>query len=236
VMTKVGAYATIRVFTLIFPPSVAATGTLFADLLFPAAVATLVIGAIGVLGSAALPRQAAFAGIASMGMIFLAVSAFTPTATAAALYYLIHSTFAGAALFLVADLVTRHRTGGATASLFLLSAIAMAGLPPVSGFIGKLLVMDALRAQAPLIWTVILTTSFLMILGFARTGSRTFWKADPTPISAEPMAIAATFALIAALAALTIFAGPVMAWLQITADALHTPAAYITANQLGVQP
>jgi multicomponent K+:H+ antiporter subunit D len=236
VMTKVGAYATIRVFTLIFPPTVAATGTLFADLLLPAALATLVIGAIGVLGATTPPRQAAFAGIASMGMIFVAVSAFTPTATAVALYYLIHSTFAGAALFLVSDLVARHRTGGPTASLFLLAAIAMAGLPPLSGFIGKLLVLDAMRAQAPLVWTVILATSFLMILGFARSGSHTFWKSDTTPTKAEPIAIAATFALIAALAALTIFAGPVMASLQITADALHNPTAYITANHLGVPP
>ncbi len=236
VMTKVGAYATIRVFTLIFPPSVAATGTLFADLLFPAALVTLIIGAIGVVGATTLPRQAAFAGIASMGMIFVALSAFTPTATAAALYYLIHSTFAGAALFLVSDLVARNRTGGPTASLFLLSAIAMAGLPPLSGFIGKLLVLDAMRAQTPLVWTVILVTSFLMILGFARAGSRIFWKSDTTPTKAEPIALAATSALIAALATLTIFAGRVMAWLQVTANALHSPIAYVAANQLGVQP
>ncbi|MGL5012139.1 MAG: proton-conducting transporter membrane subunit, partial [Paracoccaceae bacterium] len=83
VMTKVGAYAVIRIFTLVFPPSVAATGALFADILWPAAIATLFLGAVGTLGATSLPRQAAFAAIASMGMIFLAISAFTPEATAA---------------------------------------------------------------------------------------------------------------------------------------------------------
>ena len=105
VMTKVGAYAVIRVFTLIFPPDTPATGTLFADLLLPAALVTLVLGAVGVLGAASLARLVAFAAIASMGTLFIAIAQFTPQATAAALYYLIHSTLAGATLFLVADLV-----------------------------------------------------------------------------------------------------------------------------------
>ena len=88
VMTKVGAYAVIRFGTLVFPPESAATGSLIADLLTPAALATLALGAVGVLGAHSLPRQVAFAAIGSMGMLFLAVAAFTPAATSAALYYL----------------------------------------------------------------------------------------------------------------------------------------------------
>jgi multicomponent K+:H+ antiporter subunit D len=253
VMTKVGAYAMIRTFTLIFPPSVAATGPLFADLLLPAAIATLIIGALGVLGATSLPRLAAFAGIASMGTIFLAIAAFTPAATAAALYYLIHSTFAGALLFVVADMVTDRGAntslrqalpamaqGGMIASLFLIAAIAMAGMPPLSGFAGKLLIMDALRGNAPMIWSVILTASFILILGFARAGSTLFWKAPATDIppahDPEYLAFTASFALVMAPVLLTVFAGPITQWINSTAAALHDPAAYIAANALQALP
>jgi multicomponent K+:H+ antiporter subunit D len=255
VMTKVGAYAIIRVFTLIFPPVVATTGTLFADLLLPAALATLALGAIGVFGATTLPRLASFAAIASMGTVFVAVSSFAPAATAAALYYIIHSTFAGAALFLVSDLVARRRADGSLnkpqpaiahsgviAAAFFIAAIGMAGMPPFSGFLGKLLILDAMRDQAALIWGVILVTSLVMVIGFARAGSVLFWKAEPsqdhaTPTPpAEPVAFAAVFALTAAMVLLTIFAGPVTDWLNVTANDLHAPMSYIDANRLAVQP
>jgi len=254
VMTKVGAYATLRFGTLVFPPDLAATGPLLQDLIQPAALITLAVGAIGVLGATTLPRLAAFAGIASMGTAFLAISAYTPQTTSAALYYILHSTLATAALFLVADFVARRRAHvrladpapitrtGLIASLYMAAAIALAGMPPLSGFIGKLLILDAFRAQAPLVWTVILVSSFLMILGFARAGSQIFWKPappedtppeDPGP---EPLAFAATLALLAGLAALTVFAGPVTDALTATAEALHNPQAYIDAARLGATP
>jgi multicomponent K+:H+ antiporter subunit D len=253
VMTKIGAYATLRFGTLVFPPDLPATGPLLQDLIQPAALVTLAVGAIGVLGASTLPRLAAFGGIASMGTAFLAISAFTPATTAAALYYILHSTLATAALFLVADLVARRRThvrldapapiaqSGLIASLFMAAAIAIAGMPPLSGFIGKLLILDAFRADAPLVWTAILVSSFLMILGFARAGSQLFWKTDETQVApegpgAEPLAFAATFALLAGLVALTIFAGPVTDALATTAGTLATPEAYIAANQLGAKP
>ncbi|MGL4321065.1 MAG: monovalent cation/H+ antiporter subunit D, partial [Paracoccaceae bacterium] len=239
IMTKVGAYAVIRMFTLVFSPTVAAIGTLFADLLLPAALVTLFIGAFGTLGAHNLPRLTAFAGIASMGTIFLAIAAFTPQATTSALYYLIHSTLTGALLFLIADLVAHHRgntslrtvlppmaQGGLIASLFLIAAIGMAGMPPLSGFLGKLLIMDALRDQALLVWPTILITSLLLILGFARAGSTLFWKAHtsdapPQDHPSQALALTAVFLLIAGLVALTIFAGPVTEWLGGTARQLH---------------
>jgi multicomponent K+:H+ antiporter subunit D len=254
VMTKIGVYATLRAGTLVFPTDLPATGTLIAQLLQPAALITLALGAVGVLGATTLPRLVAFAGIASTGTAFLAISAFTPQATAAALYYVLHSTLATAALFLVADLVIRRRTHarldrnappfpqlGLTGALFMAAAIGIAGMPPLSGFIGKLLVLDALRAQAPLVWTVILVSTFLMILGLARAGSLIVWKANalaatPDEAQPEPLAFAATLALLAALAALTVFAGPVTDWLGATAQTLHAPQAYIDANRLGAAP
>jgi multicomponent K+:H+ antiporter subunit D len=255
VMTKIGAYATIRFGTLVFPPDLPATGALLQDLIQPAALVTLGIGAIGVLGATTLPRLAAFAGIASMGTAFLAISAFTPSTLSAALYYILHSTLATAAMFLVADLVARRRAhvrldapapiaqSGLIASLYMATAIALAGMPPLSGFIGKLLILDAFRAEAPLVWTTILVSSFLMILGFARAGSQLFWKpagteTDPTPDTPgpEPLAFAATLTLLAALAALTVFAGPVTDALTTTATGLFDTQSYITANGLGAAP
>ncbi len=251
VMTKIGAYAMIRFGVMVIPPSTPATGTLIADLLLPAALITLVVGAIGVLGATTLSRLAAFAAIASMGTLFVAVSAFTPAGTSAALYYMIHSTLAGAALFLIIDLIIDRRAddglrqslppiaqGGLIAALFMATAIALAGMPPLSGFIGKLLVMQALRDQAALVWSIILVTSLVSIMGFARAGSTVFWKAhasapaDPPQHAPEALSFLAIGLLLAGLVALTVLAGPITAWLDVAAANLHDPSAYIAANAL----
>jgi multicomponent K+:H+ antiporter subunit D len=249
IMTKIGAYAILRTTTLIFPADTPATGSLIADLMLPAALITLALGAIGILGARSLPRLAAFAGIASMGTLFTAMAAGTPQATSAALYYMIHSTLATAALFLIADLITDRRQNGTLtaqpriaqqgliAAFFFVSAIALAGMPPLSGFIGKLLVMDALRADAPLIWSVILGSGLLMVLGFARAGSTLFWKShatgeDAAPHDSEPLAFVAIGGLLAGLVVLTVFAGPISGWLDATAAGLHAPQDYIDANAL----
>ncbi|MGB8815099.1 MAG: proton-conducting transporter membrane subunit, partial [Paracoccaceae bacterium] len=254
VMTKVGAYAVIRVGTLIFPPATPAMGTLIADLLGPAAIATLALGAIGVLGAVSLQRMVAFAAIASMGTVFIAVAQFTPQATAAALYYTVHSTFAAAILFLVADQVSARRANdslqttlppmaqsGLLAVLFFTGSIAMAGMPPLSGFVGKLLILDATRdGQMLLIWGAILTTSLIIILGFARAGSLLFWKSHASGAAqtgkAEPVALAVIIALISGLVALTVFAGPTMRYIAATAAGLHAPTAYVAAHHLGATP
>lgn len=254
IMTKVGAYATLRFATLVFPPDLPATGLILPTLLLPAALLTLGIGALGTLGAATLPRLAAFAGVASMGTVFLALAQQTPEASAAALYYLVHSTLATALIFLVADLVSRRRAhprldasapiaqSGMIAALFLAAAIALAGLPPLSGFIGKLLVLDVWREEAIVVWPAILVSSFLMILGLARAGSTLFWKSGTAPAAPapdplpEPLSLAACCALVAALAALTLFAGPVTDWLAATSHALHDPQAYIAANRLEGAP
>lgn len=253
IMTKVGAYATLRFTTLVFPIDLPATGTLVPAILLPAALVTLAIGSLGVLGATTLPRLAAFAAIASMGTAFLGLAHMTPQATSAALYYILHSTLATALVFLVADLVSRRRAhlrldataplaqSGLTAALYLAAAVALAGMPPLSGFLGKLLILDAWRDQAFAIWPAVLVSSFLMLLGLARAGSLLFWKpadpdAPPTSAPHEPLALVATFPLVAALGALTLAAGPVTHWLSDTAQALHAPQAYIAANRIGAAP
>ena len=251
VMTKVGAYAVLRFGAVVFPPELAATGSLLQDLILPAGLVTLALGAIGVLGATTLPRLVAFGGIASMGTAFTAIGAFTPETSSAALYYILHSTLATAAMFLVADLVTRRRAharltevappiaqSGLISALFLAGAVAMAGMPPLSGFLGKLLILDAFRTQEALVWTVVLASSFLMILGYARAGSVLFWKATALEVPAgrwprEGLAFSATIALLAGLAGLTVLAGPLTDWLGETAAGLYAPEAYIAAARLG---
>lgn len=244
IMTKVGAYAALRMGTLVFDQG--ATAGMWNALLWPAALVTLALGALGALGARSLPRLIAFTAIGSMGTVFLALSAGTVQGTTAALYYMIHSTLAGAVLFLIADLIVARggndlrqarpiAQGGLIAAMFMAAAIAMAGLPPLSGFLGKLLVLNAL--MSPMAWATILIASFLTLLALARAGSALFWKpyaSNPpaTPHATQPMAFVATGTLLAGLVALTLFAGPLTTWLGETAQALHAPAAYIAANQL----
>jgi multicomponent K+:H+ antiporter subunit D len=251
IMTKVGAYAILRVHTISFGPGIPATEGTDAWL-FPAAIVTIAVGAFGVLGARRLGSMIAFSTVGSMGTLLVAVAAFTPQATTAALYYVAHSTFATAALFLIADLVvTRRRNdlliaqpatvqNGLFAALFFASAIAMAGMPPLSGFLGKLLILDTLRAPGEIgwAWTAILVGSLFTIVGFARAGSILFWKSTATPPAADappeaPPAraweIAPTMALVALLAALAVFAGPVANYMDATSAQLFDRAGYIAA-------
>lgn len=250
IMTKVGAYAIIRVYTMVFPPELEATAGLFSVWLLPAALLSLALGMIGVLAAKKLDRLVAFAVIGSMGMVMISISLFTPEGIAAALYYMIHSTLAGAALFLIVDLVKSSRpslvltamppvAGAAlTAGLFFAAAIAMAGLPPLSGFLGKLLILDAARDStlAVWVWTIILASSLVSVVGFARAGSIVFWKAssiedvedadqlDPP----RPLAYVAVGGLLALLVAHTAFGGYAHNYMIATSKQLFSPEPYIS--------
>ncbi len=263
IMTKVGAYAILRMYTLVFGPDAAVTGELTGPWFLIAALVTLGVGMIGVLGASKLGRLAAFSAIGSMGTLLIAISVFTPETTQAALYYMIHSTIAGAMMFLVVDLV-RERRGAAAdalvpapamaqhgllAALFFGAAIASAGMPPLSGFIGKLLILDAVRVSEHvwLIWSVILATTLVAVLGFAQAGSKVFWKttepeapatAEDTPAGDDPapaavvamprLPLVATGALLAASVLLSVFAGPVTGFLGETADQLYNSEIYVS--------
>jgi len=250
IMTKVGAYAILRFYTLIFGPDLDVTANLIDEVLLWGALLTLAAGMIGILGARRLGRLAAFASIGSMGTLLIAVAVFTPQSSAAALYYAIHSTLAAALLFIVVDLVRERRgaLGGAlvpgprlaqhgmVTALWFGAAIATAGLPPLSGFIGKLLILDATRDMADvwLIWGAVLATSLVAILGLAQAGSVVFWKVDTrdTGAHAAPqpaLPLVAAFGLLAGIVALAVFAGPVMGYLEATAAQLHAPAGYIAA-------
>ena len=260
IMTKVGAYAIIRVYGLIFGADAGPLGAIVAPIVIPAALITLAVGAVGVLASRQLRDLVCFSVIASMGNLLIAVGLFDGPGITAALYYLIHSTLAGAALFLLVDVIAKRRgkdldrlePAPAIAhetllgAMFFLAAIAMVGMPPLSGFLGKLLILDATRnaAHAPLIWTVVLGASLLMMIGYARAGSVIFWNnPKPTPDSAappvrsSPNTLAATALvpivviglLLAGTAALSLGAGPLTRAFEATSVQLLDRAGYIRA-------
>ncbi|SEL29068.1 monovalent cation/H+ antiporter subunit D [Pacificibacter marinus] len=247
IMTKVGAYSIIRVYTMIFPPDLEITAGLHGVWLLPAALLSVALGMAGVLVAKRLDRLVAFSVIGSMGMVMVAISLFTPEGIAAALYYIVHSTLAAAALFLIADLVRSGRAnldltpqppiaGSAlTAAFFFAGAIAVAGLPPLSGFLGKLLVLDAAFGadQVVWVWAVVLGSSLISIVGFSRAGSILFWKAQSVEHNAETSPPPATLSyvavggLLALLVAHTIFAGQVHSYTTKMAAQLFSPQPYI---------
>jgi multicomponent K+:H+ antiporter subunit D len=247
VMTKVGAYSIIRIFTLIFGADAGPLAGIAAPWILPAGILTLVLGTIGVLASRALQDLVCYALIASMGTLLIAVGLTSGDGLAAALYYALQSTLVSAGLFLLAGMVgeaderweqNAHARNGAglLAGFYFILAIAAVGMPPLAGFIGKILILEAGRATSLVatVWPAILVTSLLMIVGFARTGIRIFWSAPadgvlalPRPVPVLPTLVVG--GLIALLVALGVFAGTVMDSLAATADQIMKPRHYIAA-------
>jgi multicomponent K+:H+ antiporter subunit D len=250
ILTKVGAYAIIRMHCLVFGAETAVSGTI-QQLLLAAALLTVVLGALGVLASRTMLDLASYSIITSMGTLLVAAVGLDPRQLAAAMYYILHSTLIGAALFLLVDVVSARRGAAADrlvpaaftppstllGGLFLLAAMAVVGLPPLSGFVGKIVILEALRgtSSAALTWTVILGASLLLLVAYGRAGSTLFWKpADiqanaPAPIARRAAPIAVAACLLASTAALSIFGGPVITALDATARDVLAPERYIRA-------
>ncbi|OKH87901.1 monovalent cation/H+ antiporter subunit D [Thalassospira sp. TSL5-1] len=253
IMTKVGAYSILRLYSLAFGGSAGDLSWLVAPYLLPAAIVTLVVGMVGVVAARYVTQMVAFAVVGSMGTLMISISLFTPASVAAGLYYMLHSTFAGAALFLIADLIISRRgqfggslhaapeirQSGLIAALFFMGAIAMASLPPLSGFLGKLQILSASQNSPHMIWiwAVILGTSFLNIIGFGRAGSVLFWKSSAIEGDIQTASdqtfphqtIIAAGMMLAMLVALTVFAGPVTGYLHDTSAELFDTSGYIRA-------
>lgn len=273
ILSKVGAYSIMRVFLLAYGESAGEMAYFVRDWLVPAAAATLLLGMVGVVAARSLGQQASFAALASLGTLFLAVGTFTQQSQTAGMYYMLHSTLACAALFLLVDAVIIRRTGygdallpaprfqhlGLIASFYFVAAMGILGLPPLSGFIGKLLVLQAVTdlPQWGWLWAAILASSVLGLVGFAYSGSLIFWKSGEVPGELQPVVAAvissggrpgcaieysgrpisanivlpmvAVGCLIGSVILLTVFSGPVLAFLDATSQQLFSPADYLSA-------
>lgn len=248
VMTKVGVYAVLRVYTLVFGAGAGALAGWAWNWLLPAGIATLVLATLGALASPTLRIQVAWLVIASAATLFIAFSLGTADAVSAGLYYLVHSTFVTAALFLLADMIRRQRgkagdrldvaapLGHKTALglLLLVAAVSVSGLPPLPGFIGKLVLLAAVPAPwMAWVWTVVLVTSLLTVIALSRSGSQLIWRAEgfaddaDTPRPPHATQRIAVGLLLAYGVVLVFASAPVLHYTAAAAEQLLSPAAMI---------
>lgn len=243
VLTKVGVYAVARVAWVVFGAS--AVMESLAAFVLPAALVTLVCSALGAFAAVTLTQLASWLALASSAMALVAVGLFSIAGLGGGLYYLLASTLAIPALFLLADamggargsygdrLCRAPRMHGAAAigALYFFVAVAVAGLPPLAGFLGKVSILQGAGVM-PWVWAIVLCTSLLNLVALARAGTRLFWSAAPDPCNGLPSAasaarLAPVGLLVAAIAALTIFAGPVDRYARLAARDLATPGDYV---------
>ncbi|MFT5392401.1 MAG: multicomponent K+:H+ antiporter subunit D [Gammaproteobacteria bacterium] len=247
IMTKVGIYAIVRVHMVVFAPSAGAATPDVNSWLLPIGLITMGLAIVGAIASPDLRRLIAYLTLLSVGILLSLIGAEGTVGLGAALYYLVHSTLASAALFLIAGLVRELRgvaqdrlaRNGARVLpmwlgvLFLFAAAAMAGLPPLSGFLGKIMVLQAVQdhTAAVWLWTAVLITSFLAVLTLARAGIVLFWEARPRV--GDMVAVQAgslpTIGLLACLIMMSVYASPVKRFTDAAAVQLSDRGAYISA-------
>ena len=288
IMTKVGLYSILRLWTLLFPASATGSELFGNEVLIWGGLLTLLFASIGMLASQNLGRLAGFSVLASSGTLLAAFGFGNPLLTGGALYYLMSSTLALCALFLVTDLIARSRQEeekvpvlqfgkeqqmffhdpsapeaqtnlddserplfgqpipAALAVLglaFTFCALLIAGLPPLSGFVGKVTMMTALlnpngmgaaggsmRFSAWVLLALFILSGLLATIAYSRAGIRFFWspRGRPAPqlkvIEVIPIGI-----LLALCLLITVRAGPVLRYTEYTAYHLHAPHAYVDA-------
>jgi multicomponent K+:H+ antiporter subunit D len=264
IMTKVGAYSILRLDTLIFGTAAGSLSGLISGWVLPLALATLVVGMLGVLAATALRQQIAYLVVASVGSLLTAFGLGSSAGIAAGLYYLPHASFAAGAFFLLAGSISSRRgehddhflPGVMLADrivlgvLFFLVAVLIAGLPPLSGFIGKWLTLKAAvdHAWMPWVLTVVLATSLLAVIAMARAGNVLFYRSEAPEVNRPTVRterlsreLLPATGLVALCVALVVWAGPVDEFTRATAAQLLAPETYVravlgTGISPGVQP
>ncbi|WP_269758781.1 monovalent cation/H+ antiporter subunit D [Variovorax sp. E3] len=276
-LTKLGIYTILRLWTVLFAPDTGDSAAFGQAALVGMGLATLFVGAIGIVGTQRLSNLAGFSVLVSAGTLLAAVGLGQPAVWAGALYYLLSSTLAVSAFFLLTDMIERWRNAGMSVAPheaagnapFLaedLSALAdvnlddeaqalygraipagvaflglsfmgctllLAGLPPLSGFVGKFAMLSGLLG-APGVsaagWTflaLLIVSGFLTLIALSRTGIRHFWTQPHATMPSLPaLEVLPVAGLLAACVALTVWAEPVMQHAKATAQGLKNPVAY----------
>ncbi len=246
-LTKVGVYALIRVFTLLFVHDVGYTHTL----ILVVAGLTMVTGVLGAVSQNDFRRILSFHIVSQIGYMVMGLGLFTRMALAGSVFYIVHHIIVKTNLFLVSGVVERLRgtlqlgaLGGLyqsrplLAGLFLVPALSLAGLPPFSGFFAKLALLHAgFQSEQYLIVAVALAVGLLTLVSMMKIWAEAFWKPLPPDSDATDLASAGSLRLmigpIAVLATLTVLiglgAGPVFELSLRAADQLLDREAYIRA-------
>lgn len=246
-LTKVGVYALIRVFTLLFVQDIGYTHTL---LLFLAAF-TMITGVLGAASQNEVRRILSFHIISQIGYMVMGLALFTPLALTGAIFYIIHHIIVKANLFLISGVVQRlggsyylkhlgglYRSHFGLSILFLIPAMSLAGIPPLSGFWAKFtLIRASLEDNQPAIALVALVVSLLTLFSMTKIWAEVFWKnhpeTTPEPMPLSPGERLQMFLPIVALAAITVVIGlmaePVFILASRAANQLLSPVEYVTA-------
>ncbi len=188
-LSKVGIYVLIRVFTLIFPQEALAGQ----PLILTAAGLTMLFGALGAIAQPELRRLLAFCVISQIGYLLMGLGIMTTLALAGSIFFMLHIMAAKSALFLVAGYLARlcgtsrlpemgglYRHHPLPAAMFLLPALSVAGIPPLSGFWGKLaLVQAGLQAGQYPVVAAALGVSVLTLYYLVNAWIQLFWKPRP---------------------------------------------------------
>jgi multicomponent Na+:H+ antiporter subunit D len=250
-LTKVGVYCLIRTQTLLFPGE-------HTTLLIWVAGFTMIVGVLGAIAQADIKRILSFHIVSQIGYMVMGLGIGTEAAIAATVFFLLHQIPIKTALFLVEGVIEHDvgtgtldrigglaRRSGALAVCFGLPALSLAGLPPFSGFVGKLgLISAGLDQGQDVIVGVALVGSILTLVSMAKIWLGAFWGSPPADAADTrggerpdedperglmrryPSMAGATAVMVAGGVALALFAGPLYSFCERTADDLTTPGHY----------
>jgi multicomponent Na+:H+ antiporter subunit D len=252
-LTKVGIYALLRTQTLVFPQERPSA------LLLVLAALTMLVGALGALAQNDLNRLLSFLLVSHIGFMLFGLAVFDAAGVAGTALYVVHHITVQATLFLVSGLITRRtgtvaidQMGGLAqrapflAVLFAVPALTLAGIPPTSGFVAKLALLQAGAAaglSTALVAGVVVVASLLTLYAMVRVWIRVFWgtekeplpDADPadelvvgTAATSRPM-YAATAGLVAVSLAIAAAAGPLSSVTGRAGADLMDRLPYVTA-------
>ncbi len=187
-LTKVGVYAIIRAHSLLFP------GGALDNVLLVAALLTMVIGILGALAQNDIKRLLSFTLVSHIGYMVFGIALSNQLGMSGAIYYVAHHIVVQTTLFLVVGLIERQagastlqRLGGLAAAspllafVFVIPALNLGGIPPFSGFIGKVALLEAGgQAGSSLAWVLVggsVVTSLLTLYAVTRVWTKAFWRA-----------------------------------------------------------
>lgn len=243
-LTKVGVYALIRLVTLLWPDA-----GLVHEVLLWVACATMLIGVLGAAAQTEVRRILSFHIVSQVGYMVLGLALATPLALAGTVFYLIHHIVVKANLFFIGGIAARMTgserlpaMGGLYARapwlalMFAIPALSLAGIPPLSGFWAKfVLVRAGLETGAWIAVGIALLTGIFTLLSMSKIWNEAFLKAHPLgtagsrTLSGQAPAWWAAAGLAAITVGIGIGAGPVMDFASAAAEQLAHPAHYISA-------
>ncbi len=241
-LTKVGVYSMIRVFTLLFrelPPEVY-------TLILVLSAATMLIGVTCSITQSDFRRALSFNLVGHIGYTTLGLGLLTPLGLAGSLFYVVHHIIAITNLFLISGVFLRvrrttelsglgsfYRAHPYFSVLALVPMFALAGVPPFSGFIAKVaLVQAAFAAHVYWAGVVALVVSILSLLSMARLWNDSFWRSAPgdadraAPLWQQLLPIGVLSALSIGI---SVGAGPLFELTSQAASDLLSPEAYVRA-------